>query len=76
MLYLWQVEELQISIDDEQRSIADELRAATEEQKMSIEEVSGGASDAMAVDWSTILAEKRVAFLFPQRQLYIILGTI
>ena len=49
-LLLHVVEELQISIDDEQRSIADELRAATEEQKMSIEEVSGGASDAMAVD--------------------------
>ena len=50
-LYLFQVEELQISIEDEQRSIADELRAATEEPKVSIEESSGGASDAMAVDW-------------------------
>ena len=50
-LYLFQVEELQISIEDEQKSIADELRAATEEPKVSIEEGSGGASDAMAVDW-------------------------
>ncbi|XP_047073468.1 THO complex subunit 7B-like [Lolium rigidum] len=49
-LLLHVVEELQISIEDEQRSIADELRAATEEPKMSIEEGSGGASDAMAVD--------------------------
>jgi THO complex subunit 7 len=50
MSYLSQVEELQISIGDEQRSIADELRAAAEEPKMSIEEGSCGASDAMAVD--------------------------
>ena len=50
--YLLQVEELQISIEDEQRSIADELRAATEETKLALEEGSGGASDAMAVDWS------------------------
>ncbi|GJN09280.1 hypothetical protein PR202_ga27276 [Eleusine coracana subsp. coracana] len=50
-LLLHVVEELQISIEDEQRSIADELRTVVaEEQKMSIEEGSGGASDAMAVD--------------------------
>ncbi|CAL4914789.1 unnamed protein product [Urochloa decumbens] len=49
-LLLHVVEELQISIEDEQKSIADELRAITEEHKMSIEEGSGGASDAMAVD--------------------------
>jgi len=49
-LYLLQVDELQNSIEDEQKSIAYELRAIAEEQKMSIEEGSGGASDAMAVD--------------------------
>jgi THO complex subunit 7 len=50
LLNLLQVEELQISIEDEQKTIADELRAIAGEQKMSIEEGSGGASDAMAVD--------------------------
>ena len=49
-LYLLQVDELQNSIEDEQKSIAYELRAIAEEQKTSIEEGSGGASDAMAVD--------------------------
>ncbi|CAN6312440.1 unnamed protein product [Urochloa humidicola] len=49
-LLLHVVEELQISIEDEQKTIADELRAITEEQKMSIDEGSGGASDAMAID--------------------------
>ncbi|RLN40427.1 THO complex subunit 7B-like [Panicum miliaceum] len=49
-LLLHVVDELQISIEDEQKSIAYELRAIAEEQKMSIEEGSGGASDAMAVD--------------------------
>jgi len=49
-LYLLQVDELQNSIEDEQKSIAYELRAIADEQKMSIEEGSGGASDAMAVD--------------------------
>ena len=48
-LYLLQVDELQNSIEDEQKSIAYELRAIAEEQKTSIEG-SGGASDAMAVD--------------------------
>jgi hypothetical protein len=47
-LYLLQVDELQISIEDEQKSIAYELRAIAEEQKTSIEEGSGGASDVMA----------------------------
>jgi THO complex subunit 7 len=48
--YLLQVDELQISIEDEQKSIADELRAITGEQKMNIEEGSVVASDSMVVD--------------------------
>ena len=50
VLYLLQVEELQISVEDEQKSTADELRAIAGEQKMSIEEGSVGASDSMVVD--------------------------
>lgn len=45
-----QVDELQNTIEDEQKSPVDELQAAMEEQKMNVEEDSGPGSEAMAVD--------------------------
>lgn len=47
---LIQVDELQNTIEDEQKNAVDELRAALEEQKTSVEEDSGPGSEAMAVD--------------------------
>lgn len=49
-LLLHVVDELQNTIEDEQKSLADELRAVMEEQKISIEDGSGGGSEAMLVD--------------------------
>lgn len=44
-----QVDELQNTIEEEQKSLAEELRLAMEEHKSSLEDASGG-SEAMAVD--------------------------
>ena len=44
-----QVDELQNTIEEEQKSLAEELRLAMEEHKNSLEDASGG-SEAMAVD--------------------------
>ncbi|KAL5727272.1 THO complex subunit 7B [Ranunculus cassubicifolius] len=48
-LLLHVVDELQCSIEDEQKSLAEELRIAMEEQKNGLED-GNGSSDAMAVD--------------------------
>ncbi|KAG6477418.1 THO complex subunit 7A-like [Zingiber officinale] len=49
-LLLHVVDELQNTIEDEQKSPVDELQAAIEEHKMNVEEDSGPGSEAMAVD--------------------------
>ncbi|XP_010932826.1 THO complex subunit 7A [Elaeis guineensis] len=49
-LLLHVVDELQNTIEDEQKSLADELRAVMEEQKISVEDGSGGGSEAMLVE--------------------------
>lgn len=45
-----QVDELQNTIEDEQKISVEELRAVIEEQKTSMEDGSGMGSEAMAVD--------------------------
>ncbi|URE19026.1 Tho complex subunit 7 [Musa troglodytarum] len=49
-LLLHVVDELQNTIEDEQKSSVEELRAVIEEQKTSMEDGSGMGSEAMAVD--------------------------
>lgn len=47
---LYQVDELQSTIEDDQKNFADELKIVMEEQRFNIEDVSV-VSEAMAVDW-------------------------
>lgn len=49
ILFYLQVDELQNTIEDEQKSLAEELRVAMEEQKISLEDATGG-TEAMAID--------------------------
>ncbi|KAJ7981189.1 THO complex subunit 7A-like [Quillaja saponaria] len=49
-LLLHVVDELQVTIEEEQKNLMEEMRIATEEQKNGIEDGSGG-SESMAVDY-------------------------
>ena len=44
-----QVDELQNTIEDEQKSLMEEIRITSEENKIGVDEASGGL-EAMAVD--------------------------
>lgn len=47
---LLQVDELQNTVEDEQKGSVDELRNVTDESKASFEDANGGGSESMAVD--------------------------